>query len=434
MVHAELLSDPDTLAALKELGLRYESAESHFQSLARRLLVWNGPSYGFAWSEFWVASRHLATDTAYAIIKARWDSAWRIQVRALSGSWQPLHSVLLPGEIVSSEGGPDAEVTVDTEYHRADLKLLARLGVTSAPEPNRPLSGDPAFEWFLYNCRRKFTARDLPKKPQWRKLNFDSMAGTGPLQVLKRLSDEGRARYTDALLSLESTYGGRTMRHDTQRIYPELPCPNPATTVLAEHGRIRCAGEIVPLADALGPRPANPAALGVLLSHPMANRIREDFDLAEPAVEPVGEEDPVPLTDVWPGLAPHLSPDSLIWPLIRCLDLAADGARGPECALVDSKVYLVRTDDEDRELRLVTQQLGLHLSNAQLEAGCGPASRGPYRWTAFTSSSRRSRRSSQSCQNSPGNTGSCRISISLSSTKPIVPSPPPSPPSWRRSD
>ena len=205
MVHPGLLSDPDTLAALKELGISYVSAESHFQSLVRRLLVWDGPSYGYAWTEFWVTSRNLATDTAYAIIKTRWDSAWRIQVWTLSGSWQPLHSVLVPGEIV-------------------------------------------------------------------------------------------------------------------------------------------------PMADALGLRPANPAALSVLLSHPMANRIREDFDLAEPAVEPVGEEDPVPLTDAWPGLAPHLSSDSVTWPLIRCLALVADGARGPECALVGSKVYLVRTDEEDREL------------------------------------------------------------------------------------
>ena len=75
MVHPGLLSDPDTLAALKELGIRYVSAESHFQSLVRRLLVWDGPSYGYAWTEFWVTSRNLATDTAYAIIKTRWDSA-----------------------------------------------------------------------------------------------------------------------------------------------------------------------------------------------------------------------------------------------------------------------------------------------------------------------------------------------------------------------
>ena len=367
LVHARFLSDPDTMAALKELGIRYVSAESHFLSLIRRLFTWEGTMDDTGWTEFWVTSRDLGADTAYEILRARRDSAWRVQVRTRSGTLEALHSVLLPGEVVSSAGTLDSGVTVDTDFHRADLRLLARLGVTNAPEANRQLSGDPAFEWFVYTCRRKFTARDLPKKPHWRRLQFGSTVGSGPLQILKRLSDEGRARYTEALLSLESTYGGWTMRHDTQRIYPELPCPNPAIAVLNEHGRIRCAGEVVPLADALGPRPANPAALRVLLSHPMASRIRKDFDLAEPAVEPVGEEDPVPLTDAWPGLEPHLSPDSIACSLIRCLDLAADGGRGPECALVDSKVYLVRTDDEDRELRLVTQHLGLDLRDSQLE-------------------------------------------------------------------
>ena len=367
LVHARLVSDADTLAALKELGLKYLSAESHFQSLVRRLLRWDGLSGGMGWTEFWVTSRDLDTNTAYAMIKARWDSVWQIQVYTRSGQWEGLFSVLLPGEIVSSAGARDSDVTVDTDFHRADLKLLARLGVTDGPRPNRQLSGDPAFEWFLYTRRKKFTARDLPKKPHWRRLQFDSTVGSGPMQVLTRLSDEGRARYTDAMLSLETTYGGWTLRHETQRIYPELPCPNPAVALLAEHGRIRCAGEIVPMADALGPHPANPAALSVLLSHRMASRIRKDFDLAEPAVEPVGEEDAVPLTDVWPGLAPHLSAHSMTWSLIRCLELVADGASGPECALVNSEVYLVRTDDEDRELRLVTQRLGLDLSDTQLE-------------------------------------------------------------------
>ena len=367
LVHARLASDADTLDALKELGIKYVSAESHFQSLVRQLFTWEGTSDETGWSEFWIASRDLDTDTAYAIIKARWDSAWRIQVWTRAGHWESLNSVLLPGEIVSSAGARDRDLTVDTDFHSADLKFLARLGVTDTPRPNRQLSGDPAFEWFLYNCRRKFTARDLPKKPRWFSLNFDSAVGSGPLQVLTRLSDEGRARYTAALLSLETTYGGRILRHDTQRIYPELPCPNPAVAVLAEHGRIRCAGEIVPLADALGPHPANPAALSILLSHPMASRIRQDFDLVEPAVEPVGEEDAVPLTDVWPGLAPHLSAYSMTWSLIRCQRLVAGSAGGPECALVDAKVYLVRTDDEDRELRLVTQQLGLELSDSELD-------------------------------------------------------------------
>ena len=367
LVHARLASDADTLDALKELGIKYVSAESHFQSLVRRLLSWDGASGGMGWTEFWIASRDLDTDRAYTIIKARWDSAWRIQVWTRAGHWESLHSVLLPGEIVSSAGARDRDVTVDTDFHSADLKLLARLGATDAPRPNRELSGDLAFELFLYDCRRKFTARDLPRKPRWFSLNFDSAAGSGPLQVLTRLSDEGRALYTAALLSLETTYGGRILRHDTQRIYPELPCPNPAVAVLAEHGRIRCAGEIVPLADALGPHPANPAALSVLLAHPMASRIRKDFNLAEPAVEPVGEEDPVPLTDAWPGLAPHLSGRAMTWVLVRCQRLATGGAGGPECALVDSKIYLVRTDDEIRDLRLVTQQLGLDLSDSELE-------------------------------------------------------------------
>ena len=367
LVDARLVSDADTLAALKELGLKYISAESHFQYLVRRLLRWDGMSVRMGWTEFWVTSRDLDTDKAYAMIKARWDSVWQIQVWTRSGQWKGLFSVLLPGEIVPSAGARDSDVAVDTEFHRADLKLLARLGVADGPRPNRQLSGDPAFESFLYTRRKKFTARDLPKKPQWRRLQFDSKVGSGPMQVLTRLSEEGRARYTDAMLSLETTYGGWTLRHETQRIYPELPCPNPAVALLSEHGRIRCAGEIVPLADALGPHPTNPAALSVLLSHPMASRIRKDFNLAEPEVEPVGEEDAVPLTDAWPGLAPHLNAHEMTWSLVRCQRLATGGAGGPECSLVDSKIYLVRTDDEVRDLRLVTQQLGLELSDSELD-------------------------------------------------------------------
>lgn len=62
------MSDADTLAALKELGIEYVSTEGHSQSLVRRMLVWDGPSHGPAWTEFWGTSRDVATATAYAII------------------------------------------------------------------------------------------------------------------------------------------------------------------------------------------------------------------------------------------------------------------------------------------------------------------------------------------------------------------------------
>ena len=368
VVHTALVSDADTLAALRELGITHVIPESRFRSLARQLFKWTDSAPDDeGWIEFWVASRDLGTDTACRIIKDCGDSARLVHARARSGDWRTLHSILLPGEIVPSDGRRDRGVTVDTEFHRADLTLLARLGVTDAPRPDRELRGDIRFGWYEYTCRQKFTARDLPKKPHWFKLIFDSTVGSGPLEVLSLLSDEGGARYTDALLSLESTFAEWTMRHETQRIYPVLPCPSPAMEMLREHGRIRCGGEIVPMADALGPHPANPAALSVLLSHPMANRIRKAFDLAEPTVEPVGEEDAVPLTDAWPGLAPHLGTDATVSSLIRCRRLVSGSADSPECACVDSRIYLVRTDDEVRDLRLVTQQLGLDLSDSELE-------------------------------------------------------------------
>ena len=187
------------------------------------------------------------------------------------------------------------------------------------------------------------------------------------MEVLKLLSDEGRARYTDALLSLETTYDEWTMRHNTQGIYPPLACESPAIAALRQYGRIRCAGGIVPLSDALGRHPGNPAALSALLSHRMAHRIKEAFDLSEPVVEPLGEEDPVPLIDVWPGLAPRLSGQARTCHLIRCQQLGAS-ASGRACVRVDSSVYLAGTGDEYRDLHLVSRELGLDLKDHELRA------------------------------------------------------------------
>ena len=143
-VHARLVSDADTLGALKELGITYISPESHFRSLAKRLLrFYLNESDDRRWNEFWAISRELSTDTADAIIKECAHWARSIRACARSGEWQALHSVLLPGRVVPNDDRRDSEVTIDTEFHDADVVLLKRLGATATPRQDRELSSEP---------------------------------------------------------------------------------------------------------------------------------------------------------------------------------------------------------------------------------------------------------------------------------------------------
>ena len=85
-------------------------------------------------------------------------------------------------------------------------------------------------------------------------------------------------------------------------------------------------------------------------------------------METLGEEDPVPLSDVWPGLAPHLSGQARTCHLIRCQQLGAADASGRACVRVDSSIYLAGTGDEHRDLHLVSRELGLDLEDHELQA------------------------------------------------------------------
>ena len=387
LVHADLTSDAETADALKELGIRNYSTELRLRFLAklirnRFLLIRSAFSKGqldndrdslilseVPWNNFWDASR-MNHHLAYEIIKNVFDHDYgqAIHVRVRSGDWRPLHWALLPGEIVPGENSRDREVTIDTEFHGHDLDLLDKLGATARPTSDRRLSSEPSFISFGDRCRQRFVSPDryLPRNPQLGKLQFVSTIGSGPLEVMRLLSDEGKARYTDALLSLDGTYTRWTMRH-ARPIYKPLTCSNPAVEMLREHGRIQCADSYVPFKDILGPRPANQAALRVLLAHPKAARIKETFKLAEPLLEPAGEEEPVPLVDLWPGLRRYLSGQSRT-ALIRCERLeGADGSNGGQCVKVDGNVYLVGTGDEIEDLRLVTRELELYL-DVRLEA------------------------------------------------------------------
>ena len=331
-VHPELASDRDTLAALKELGLKPPSPESGFKRIAQGVLAGDAEPEAGLLEKFWISARKLEVQTVGALIREHKD--WRsrelwpekLRVRTRSGDWRPHHSILLPGEIAPGDGSRDDDATVDTNFHEPDVELLRDLGVTDKPCDNRELSSEPWFDSFLNACHQRFREQDgLSRTPRWGYLEFTSVKGVGPMEVLTVLSDEGRALYTDALLSLDATYEQWTMRHRTANHYPTMLCDSLTVHMLRQHGRVRTPGGIVPFGDALGPQPRNPAALYALLAHPKADCIKETFDLAEPTPELIGEEDPSPLTDVWPGLEKHLPAHRKNCLLIRCERILVGG-------------------------------------------------------------------------------------------------------------
>jgi len=213
-VHPKLASEPDTLSALKELGIKPPSSESSLRLAAKRILKSGGshtPS-DITHREFWIASRKVSGETALTILRMfkrrNGQEPWRLKlrVRTRAENWLPLHSVLFPGDIVPSDGSRDQEATVDTEFHGPDKKLLRRLGVTEVPHDDRDLSAEPLYNKFRTRCRHRFTRRSLESSPQPDFLSFETSVGCGPLHVLARLSEQGRASYTDALLSRDSTF------------------------------------------------------------------------------------------------------------------------------------------------------------------------------------------------------------------------------------
>ena len=356
LVHATLACDADAHRALRGLGVALESAESRLKLMASKLLG-TGTCLGSDDNcrRFWSLSREVETDIARRIIheQQRWRSGLRVHTQA--GAWEPVHRVLLPGKIAPGPKGREREVAVDLEFHEPDEELLERLGAVAEPQGERELCVESWFRSFENKVRREFKARPLPSQPHDHKLNFESTRGSGPLEVLDVLSDEGCVDYTNALLALDSTYHQWSLRHDTRPDhYPALRVAAPAVRTVRARGRVLTASGVVPFEDALGVQPKNSEARDVLLKHAKADRIKAAFGLTEPAAptpEFFGEDDPVPLCDVWPGFRPVLEKLDIAClnidesaSLVRCERILVGGEER-DCVLIAADGKSVQTMD-----------------------------------------------------------------------------------------
>ena len=376
-VHPALTSDSETLAALKELGLDEPSPNSRFKLVAERVLCNSGAEVTDQERRaFWIAARAVEVSDVCAVISEYIDRVgvgiWKnLRVLTRLGDWVTLDSVLRPGEIVPGDGNRDDRATVDMRFHEHDEPLLDFLEIASEPYSGYDLWMEPSFNKYWQQCERQYRRRrDLPGSPHYGNLGFTETTGLGPLQLLTVLSDEGRVLYTDALLMLDACYVSLEMWHTgtNRKTYPKVQFSSLAVHMIREHGRIRTPDGIVPFAEALGPRPANAAALWTLLRHSKAETIKEAFALSDPIPEFLGEREPIPLSDVWPGLRRRLPDRHRSCRLIRC-DRIVVGDQDRDCVLDGSDVYLLAgiADDSDRALELVVEELGLSLGHREFD-------------------------------------------------------------------
>ena len=365
LVHPELARDSATRAALKELGIRPLSVELVFKTVLDRVIDTKTPSQTRLHQTLWVLSRSLEPDLVLSVVREQKDwqrkPVWpsRLRVRTQSGGWRPLHSVLLPGPIVPGDGSRDSDSTLDVAFHERDLGVLRKLGATDTARGGVDVSSEPWFGDFLQQHRQRFKERKLRRAPRDYHLNFSSTRCSGPLAVLANLSVEGRAAYTEALLSLQATYSRWVMDHDTQSIYPALDCESPSISRIATEGRIRSLTGTVAFSEALGEKPVSEAALQALRVHPNAAQIKQAFSLADPTPEFFGEQHPIPLTDVWPALQAYLRSGRLACQLIRCERIVVSPDDRTHI-LHASNVYVAPTGSESEELDLVLDALGIH--------------------------------------------------------------------------
>jgi len=379
-VHPTLAADSHALAALRKLGLREQTAETGFRMLADRALRLGHSPSDEDWRTFWVASRRLEVQEALGAIRgppnrARAGRLGRVRVLTRSGAWAAPHSVLRPDSIVPEDGSRDNDATVDMGFHGPDEALLEHLGVVKQPRGGRDLSIEPSYDRHEDECEQHYRSRDdLPYTPRQGYLSFMSSRGLGPLNVLTTLSDEGRALYTDALLSHDDCYAPLTMWHtgSNREWYPEQDCESLAVRMIRELGRIGTADGIVAFADALGDPPRNTDALLCLLRHPNADRIKSAFGLADPAPEFFGVHDPVPLIDVWPGLQDYTRGNIESLQLVRCERIRV-GRENRACLLDGDDVYLAADSDEGEGegefdgLRQVMRALELYVSEETIK-------------------------------------------------------------------
>ncbi|MFI9036037.1 DEAD/DEAH box helicase [Streptomyces sp. NPDC053726] len=251
-VDRRLSEDQSLISDLHTIGIREADSHGRFIGVLEQGFADYGPQ---DWARFWELFHSAGGSQVSGEVTARVpDPMATLYVRTVDGRFHLMRDCLLPGPIVPGDGTRDRSVAVDLDFHSDDRMVFHEFGLRALPTAGHRPADEPWFAEFataMYEsyCR---TLSSSAGRPSFSRLKLEGSPVGGPLHLLERLSDEGRAAFVKSLpdASVIDTW---TIQFGAQ-VSTRKTVYSPLRWMLARHGRVPTSQGVVPIANAVGPQ------------------------------------------------------------------------------------------------------------------------------------------------------------------------------------
>ncbi|MFE7596464.1 DEAD/DEAH box helicase [Streptomyces sp. NPDC057494] len=251
-VDTRISDRPDMARHLHNIGIRVADAQGRFEGVLDQGFAHYDNA---AWSNFWLLLRSAGGNVQVDRIRSKVPKyAEILRVRTIDGRYRPMRDCLVPGPVVPPDGSRDTSIAVDMGFHEGDRGVFRELGLGDRPTPGHRPNGEGWFEEYreaVHAGHLRSLPSDSPR-PNISRLTLEGAAVAGPLHLLPRLSDEGRAAFVGALT--EAGVVENWSKQYGTSMASRRATVSPLRWMIAKHGLVRTSAGLVKVAEAVGPQ------------------------------------------------------------------------------------------------------------------------------------------------------------------------------------
>ncbi|MFC4899814.1 DEAD/DEAH box helicase [Streptosporangium amethystogenes subsp. fukuiense] len=249
-VAEQVARDTHALQALGALGIHEADGAGRFAAVVAQGFHGYGESQ---WADFWQSARRVDPTRAVTLLREKVaDPARTLRVRTMSGHFRLIHDCLLPGVVVPGDGSRDQEIAVDMGFHADDRVVFPDLGLTETPLINQDPRGDSWYDEYEESAWKTYCAT-LPtnaSRPRQTSMKLEGANPAGPLHLLLKLSEEGRAAFLQHLpdRGVVRSWTIQVGAHQSTR----RTINSPLVWAIRKYGRVKTSRGIMPVHASVG--------------------------------------------------------------------------------------------------------------------------------------------------------------------------------------